>query len=1605
MGLSKDQVLDVLKQYGVQFQAHDHPAVMTCEAQAEALKGVDGLVTKNLFLRDKKRRQYLITALPETKVDLKGKYSHVLQLSGCQLSSVLSARLGCGKGGLAWASEELLAESLQVEPGCVTPLALANSDSCRHVLLLVDQKLQAPGCKFFVHPIVNTASVLLDSAGLDTFVKGIGRTPVYVDLEADPKIDKDNPPDLKQVADTIEPPPKDAANSDAGGSQVSSASSSQVHLPAVAAKAAAPPAAAAAGATGKQKKGAGKAAAGAAQMKQSDAEHHIKLTNVVQRTDDIMDMVAQALLGKSAAEAAGSDSYMLRRLKADVQMQLTAFKNAAYTAGYVAGKDEVVAYATRRSADANGSGELDMDEFVSAFKGVINAPEGSDDESLRKLFMRIDANCDATVDWNEFSAYLLLEKTDSSGGAAAPGQAARGSSGGLTFSSVDAPVLQAGVAHRELISGLMHVDTGNGPDKWYSAGKDGTDLSHLRTLQTPLQCITASSYLPGSGLLALGSYSSCVLLLDPAIGEQAGKLPAAAGSAALSLAGWQEGGAAGLGLGGGRELLGVGDADGGVSLLEVLLVEGVSMPVQADKKSINRYHGRQLWRCTHHHDWVVGVTPLPQLSSLLSASLDKRLTMTDLERRVAVKTLIGHEKSVTCCAWSGMHKMAVSGGADRLLVLWNPFSSRPLGQLAGHAAPLVAVAVNERHHQVISAAADKTIKVWDLRNQRCLQTLQDRATHSPEDTLSALAYSPGQKLLVSGAYSLRAWPLTDGATPGGCGHKDPVSWVGYNPMFCEAVSTDHAGTVCVWDVATGKLRFAFANTYGGCRITAATFDSNHRRLITGSEDGSVKVWNFSSGALLSTLATPDYSHEWGSGSGAEVTGLALSGSSNAHTVVVAGWDRKVTWYDDSGKRRCRLLRSASGPGSDILSAALMQGHPTLATACYNGEVWLWNLESGAVRRKLLPHGHASRPVDEQPVEQLAFMHGELRHVLVAVGADRMLRFWDCFSGALLCEHFTGHQRDESVAALALAPDNSTAATADTAGYIMVWDISGLRFPAASRASPSSAAAASRPSSAVTAAPIGHHRLPGVSNAEARRVALWRGHTDAITALDWIPAPTSAAAAAAASSLGFVVSASLDGSVCLWSCAGALLGVFGRHSWSTEDSSSWQSSARAPLKGLEQNSTGAAAEAAAAAGGTSADAAVPLLSALAPLGPSLRSLLVVAAAATADAAPQADDHSFLSSLTRLTELQLHLCSSLQQLTELQLHACNRSASYAASSFLPQLQQLRVLQLNCLSSQSLGVLARLTKLSRLQGVRLDSAAQPPGPVFCPSVREMAGRGPMALQAFPGVTSFRWWGAWEPEEACRILRQLARLSKYAWCDAEVAALTGLTQLQRLWLSLQATSGCSLYFVQLGVMRNLELLQLQAPTACFGGWLEAVVQVVAKGAAPVVPEPGSIVIAKVTKVSPTAANAKIVCCGAQALEADFTGVIRQQDVRTHEIDKVWGSSKAQRFSRTVQSSSRSSSGGSGSGSSTDITSSSSGSWEQVVMYDCFRPGDIVRAKVLSLGDARSYHLGTADNSLGVVRAKSLAGVAMVPISWQEMQCPQTQALERRKVAKVEEA
>ncbi|XP_068606947.1 exosome complex component CSL4 [Brachionichthys hirsutus] len=139
------------------------------------------------------------------------------------------------------------------------------------------------------------------------------------------------------------------------------------------------------------------------------------------------------------------------------------------------------------------------------------------------------------------------------------------------------------------------------------------------------------------------------------------------------------------------------------------------------------------------------------------------------------------------------------------------------------------------------------------------------------------------------------------------------------------------------------------------------------------------------------------------------------------------------------------------------------------------------------------------------------------------------------------------------------------------------------------------------------------------------------------------------------------------------------------------------------------------------------------------------------------------------------------------------------------------------------------------------------------------------------------------------------------------------------------------------------------------------AVISVVRETETQMLPNVGAVVTCKVTSINPRFAKVHILYVGSTPLKDSFRGTIRREDVRMTEKDKV-------------------------------------------ELYKSFRPGDIVLAKVISLGDVQSnYLLATAENELGVVVAHSESGAQMVPISWCEMQCPRTHVKELRKVARVQ--
>lgn len=161
--LSRDELLARLEELGIEASTIDHPPLFTVE-DSQALRGdIAGGHTKNLFLKDKKGRIFLVVVEEETRVDLKS----------------LHVPLGASSR-LSFGSAELLEEVLGVKPGAVTAFGPVN-DAAGRVTVVLDAELMR---EEFVncHPLVNTSTTTLRSADLLRFLRSTGHEPLVMDV-------------------------------------------------------------------------------------------------------------------------------------------------------------------------------------------------------------------------------------------------------------------------------------------------------------------------------------------------------------------------------------------------------------------------------------------------------------------------------------------------------------------------------------------------------------------------------------------------------------------------------------------------------------------------------------------------------------------------------------------------------------------------------------------------------------------------------------------------------------------------------------------------------------------------------------------------------------------------------------------------------------------------------------------------------------------------------------------------------------------------------------------------------------------------------------------------------------------------------------------------------------------------------------------------------------------------------------------------------------------------------------------------------------------------------------------------------------------------------
>jgi WD40 repeat protein len=243
------------------------------------------------------------------------------------------------------------------------------------------------------------------------------------------------------------------------------------------------------------------------------------------------------------------------------------------------------------------------------------------------------------------------------------------------------------------------------------------------------------------------------------------------------------------------------------------------------------------------------------------------------------------------------------------------------------------------------------------------------------------------------------------------GHTDLVYDLAFTPNARFLASGSVDGTVRLWDVTSGQTIHTLRHSGGVCRLAMSPDGS---LLASGGLNRSVKLWDLETGQVV---------HTFGSFDGA-VCGLDFS--PDGALLATGSVDQSVKLWDvESGQLRHNL----TGHTSAVFSVAFAPDGIWLASGSARPElhIKLWDVESGQEVHTLTGQ--------ETDVHDLVFSSdGSL---LAAVGPIAEVKLWDTTSGQVP-QDLQGH--NGNVFGIAFSVDGTLLASSADDGTVRLWNV-------------------------------------------------------------------------------------------------------------------------------------------------------------------------------------------------------------------------------------------------------------------------------------------------------------------------------------------------------------------------------------------------------------------------------------------------------------------------------------------------------------------------------------------------------------------------------------
>lgn len=157
------EVLNYLDELKIAYEVVTHPAATTTELADKYIEGIEGVRSKTLFLRDKKKKNFYLVILDDKKsVDM------------AKLASLT------GEKRLQFASADSLKEKMGLEPGVVSIFGLLNNKD-HDIKIYIDKEIINEE-RISFHPNVNTKTIFINMNDMFKFFDSLNYNYEIIDL-------------------------------------------------------------------------------------------------------------------------------------------------------------------------------------------------------------------------------------------------------------------------------------------------------------------------------------------------------------------------------------------------------------------------------------------------------------------------------------------------------------------------------------------------------------------------------------------------------------------------------------------------------------------------------------------------------------------------------------------------------------------------------------------------------------------------------------------------------------------------------------------------------------------------------------------------------------------------------------------------------------------------------------------------------------------------------------------------------------------------------------------------------------------------------------------------------------------------------------------------------------------------------------------------------------------------------------------------------------------------------------------------------------------------------------------------------------------------------